>query len=146
MIEVYEADMSLVDEYEGEDFEEDNSSTLPEEILVEDKSVEPSPEISEPQEISGDLVPVSQCPQEEPTPLASTRDLIQFPYKEFIPLTPVDNLFLELTKPSLHENSTLALTKFSIHQFDLMTPTDQCPDFKNILNNQGLFHASYRLS
>ena len=138
--------MSLVDEYEGEDFEEDHSSTLPEETLGEDEIVEPSPEVIEQQEISEDLVPISQYPQEEPTPLASTPYLIQYSHKEFIPLTLVDDLFLELTKSSFLKDPALAMTKFSILQVDLMSPIDQCSNLKVIPSNQGLFHASNGLS
>ena len=47
---MYEADLTLVEEYEGENFEEYDiavDGTLPEETLEEDQVIEPSSKIQE---------------------------------------------------------------------------------------------------
>ena len=64
--EVYKAKMDLVDEYEGEDYEEYSTATdrtLFEKILEEDKVIEPSPETQKWKETSADMVLSIQYPQ-----------------------------------------------------------------------------------
>ena len=76
---VYEADLTLVEKYEGENFGEYDiaiDSTLPEEILEEDQVIEPSSKIQEQPKINEDQVSLVQYLQETPTPLAPTKDLI----------------------------------------------------------------------
>ena len=57
--------MDLVDEYEGEDYEEYNTATdrtLFVEILEEDKVIKPSPETKKRKKTSTDMVPSIQYP------------------------------------------------------------------------------------
>ena len=123
---VYETNISLIDEYEGEDCEENNFNTLPEETFGKEKIIEPSPETSEQPKFSEDLVPVRQCPQEEPNTLASTQELLQVPEKN--PIIILEDFPDDLQLPRS------------------IPPVDQNPNLKVIMSNQGLFQDSPKLS
>ena len=123
---VYESNISLIDEYEGEDCEENNFSTLPEETFGKEKIIEPSPETSEQPKFSEDLVPVRQCPQEEPNTLASTQELLQVPEKN--PIIILEDFPDDLQLPRS------------------IPPVDQYSNLKVIMSNQGLFQDSPKLS
>ena len=123
---VYETNISLIDEYEGEDCEENNFSTLPEETFGKEKIIEPSPETSEQPKFSEDLVPVRQCPQEEPNTLASTQELLQVPEKN--PIIILEDFPDDLQLPRS------------------IPPVDQNSNLKVIMSSQGLFQDSPKLS
>lgn len=130
--EVYQADQNLIDEYEEEDLEEcdpDPTSTLPEKTLEVDHVIEPSPDTQDQPETSKDLVPLIQNPQEDPTPLAITKDLIQYtssgPTQDIIQYDP----FLEVV--------------YSSHcKLNILSPINSCSYLKSPQMNPMPFHDS----
>ena len=123
--EVYDAGLSLVDEYEGEELEEcdiDTIGSLPEETLESNQVVGPSSEI---QEICENQVPLVKYPQEELIVLA--RAISSYPLMTVIPQVPIEDLCTELFKfahPMV--DPLLRMTESSLLQLDLVP----CPATK----------------
>ena len=117
--EVYEADLTLVEEYEGEeelieDLEEyDNTadSTIPKGTLEEDQVIEPSSETQEQPKINEDQVSLVQYPQEAPTPLTPAKDLIQYPSEKSTSPAPALDLAFETTSYFLLFSKTIGTSR-----------------------------------
>ena len=123
--EVYDAGLSLIDEYEGEELDECDIETigsLPEETLESNPVIGPS---SETQEICENQVPLVQYPQEEL--IVPAQAIIPYPLVTVIPQAPIEDLYTELSKSS-HPmvDPFLRMTESSLLRLDLVS----CPTSK----------------